>query len=537
MTTPPEPPAPTTLRAARIWPWLFGAFGMLVMFAPTLASGFARMQHDPGDTRLICYVVEHVLQALLHPGTVSFWSPPVFFPERDTLAYSDVLLGMVPFYAPFRALGLEPLSAFQGMQLTAAAVNMTGGYWLLRRHARASRFACAVGAFLIAFGSPSLAMVKHPQFFPRVYLLVAIDGLLSLGTGRAETVRARWLAAAELVFGMVLQLWTAVYLAVFLVLLALLAVAWALVLPSTRAALGRRIRELWRSALASCAAIAVLCVPLGLHYLRASAATGGRQWAEIEPGLPRPISWLYLGPANPWYLRLAALPSVRALPLPWEHAAGVGLLTLVVVLAGFWLAHRERMFLLLGVSVLTAVALVTAWEPGSSAWGALFRIAPALGVVRVMVRISLVLLVPLGFALTHALDRVSRPALAFALGIACALEQVSAMPSFDKVETQARVERIIHATPSACRTLFYLALQPSGFGYACQTDAMWAAHDAGIATVNGYSGAQPTGWDLQDCALTSEQDRARQERALATWLEAHRVPMGEVCVVAVEGQR
>src|SRR5215831_18115127 len=84
--------APQSLRVAANHGVVIAA-GLLSAFHPTLLSGFARLQTDPGDTLLNAYVLEHSWRWLTKPDYVgTYWSPAFFHPQPLTLAYSENLL-------------------------------------------------------------------------------------------------------------------------------------------------------------------------------------------------------------------------------------------------------------------------------------------------------------------------------------------------------------------------------------------------------------------------------------------------------------
>src|SRR6516165_3485351 len=90
--------------------------GLWLLFYPTLNSGFALMQSDLGDTRHLNWVLEHGYRWLVgDPHHAALWSPPAFFPQTDTLAYSETLLGLQSLYGLWRQLGFEADTAMQLM--------------------------------------------------------------------------------------------------------------------------------------------------------------------------------------------------------------------------------------------------------------------------------------------------------------------------------------------------------------------------------------------------------------------------------------
>src|SRR5579872_3732268 len=169
-------------RAVTLLPALAGwVIGMLFAFHPMILSHFAAIQGDWADARLTNYILEHGYRWLMHaPGHERFWSPPVFFPAPNTAAYSDVLLGVAPFYWPWRALGIAADTSFQLWTLTIATANYLAALALFARGFRCRPLAAAAGAALFCFGSIRNAQLIHPQLEPQFYLAIAVLALVRL---------------------------------------------------------------------------------------------------------------------------------------------------------------------------------------------------------------------------------------------------------------------------------------------------------------------------------------------------------------------
>ena len=85
------------ILSGRILFCLFLFAGMLTVFHPTIFSGFALVQTDPGDTRFNNYILEHgFLWISGDPLHTRFCDPPMFYPAKNTAAFSDILLGGRP---------------------------------------------------------------------------------------------------------------------------------------------------------------------------------------------------------------------------------------------------------------------------------------------------------------------------------------------------------------------------------------------------------------------------------------------------------
>ena len=107
--------------------------GMVMTFHPTLFSGFARMQPDPGDMVLNHYFLEHTYRWEFDSTyPYSFWSPGFYYPVPNTFTYSETLIGVAPLYWLFRTVFAEELSS-QLWMLTLCLLNYAAMAIVLRR--------------------------------------------------------------------------------------------------------------------------------------------------------------------------------------------------------------------------------------------------------------------------------------------------------------------------------------------------------------------------------------------------------------------
>lgn len=194
-----------------------------------LFSGLERMECDPADTRHLNYVLEHDYRWML--GHAALWSPPFFFPEPNVSAFTELMLGVLPLYAPWRLVGLEPDTAFQLWMMTVLALNYVAALALFRRALRFEPLPAALGAYLVAFGSSRLASLNHQHLLPIFFTVLAVHAGVRVVQGAARGWVAVFFAAV------VLQCYACVtvgWLACFWLGVLLL---WALASKDTRAPL------------------------------------------------------------------------------------------------------------------------------------------------------------------------------------------------------------------------------------------------------------------------------------------------------------
>lgn len=524
--------------------------GLWLLFYPILGSGFALMQSDLGDTRHLNYVLEHAYRWLAgDPQHHALWSPPMFFPQEGTLAYSESLLGLQLVYAPWRALSFSPDTAMQLMMILSTVLNFVVVYLMLRQEFRTSVVAACLGGFLFAFGSMRGAQTGHQHLLPHFFTALAVlAGFRVFRYLEDETQRRKvtlWLSV--LFFSIVGQIYAGLYLGWFLCFGLLLGICWALVFRNWRAKLWQLLSLHWPT-LVALAVLSVLALsPLAIPYRRAAGAVGFRSFAEVTTMLPRVQSWLYLGRFSLLYGWLHQFPLFNRLPLFWEHEIGLGLVTSAIVLVGLWQNRRDPRVVFITLVAASVVLAITLFPGGVTLWRVVYFLVPGAKAMRGMTRIALMLLIPasIGAALfvdwaSRSAHRLGRVAVAIVV-VVCLGEQLRSQLSYDKAANRARIDEVARLVPAGCRTFYYSVLQgPEVFIYD-QIEAMWASMNLGIPTVNGYSSNYPPGWGspmtpgLLFNAVSTPQEEEQLGTFLQAWMKLKGVPGEQVCWIRARG--
>ena len=534
--------------------------GMLLQFHPMLLSGLRRMQSDWGDTRLNNYILEHGYRWLLGlPGHERFWSPPVFYPVPNTAAYADVLLGVAPFYWPWRIAGFEPDTAFQLWLLTIATLNFVSALVLFSRGFRCRPIASAVGAMLLSFASVRTAQVMHAQLIAHFYIAIAILAVLEIfrpepelraGVATLER-RSAWVFA--LAGAVVAQIYSSFYYGWYLIFALTIAALWAIVIPGTRKRFLVTIRANLPALGGAVVAASLLLTPLAMHYLRARQQVGTRSFLVVETMLPRLQSWAYMG-ADSWlYGWLAKHGSFHNLSMENEQQLGLGIATTVCAAFGLWMGRRRRAVQFAVIVPLTMALLATEWPGGFAPWHAIYLLVPGADSLRAVSRIGVALLFPASLGVAILIDALTRtrrippsrtaPALrrrdllrrtviVVALIAVIVAEQVRRLQfqSYDKNEMRARVARVVNGIGASCAAFVYMPAE-EGDPQHFHADAMWASMERGIPTLNGYSGNMPPAWPLADTRAPTPALDSTVSETVARWAAQWHLDPASICHV------
>ncbi len=224
---------------------------------------------------------------------VHLFDANIFYPERNTLAYSDALLLQGLVAAPFLWLGASPMAVHNVLVLLAFGTAGVGMYVLVRSITK-SRLGGIGAGMIFAFQQYRFA------HYPQIELLWTCFIPLALWALHRTLATHRIRDALLVAIFVGLQAWSCLYYAVFLIT--------ALAIISIAMVIGRR-EGLMRLATPAVAAIVVgllMTAPYALPYMRARQIVGARTMPEIKQWSPPLQSYLGTMPTNWLYGRVTS---------------------------------------------------------------------------------------------------------------------------------------------------------------------------------------------------------------------------------------
>lgn len=291
----------------------------------------------------------------------------IFYPERDTLAYSDHLFVQGVMGAPLFWSGASPVLTYNllliaGFALTGWTTSLVVARWT------DNRLAGILSGSLMAFNAMTLTRFpeiqdQHLEFFPLA--LWALDRLLTTPQLKYAIQLAGWFALQALTCG---------YLLVFTSLSLVAAVAarpldWA----------GPRSRRVLGLLLLSAGVAALALTPFLLPYLRVSRAHGfTRSMGEVAEFSAQFTDYLATG--GRLHFSLWSQPFFNGDALfPGVIASALAIIAMVGGVA--WKDRRARMAVAFGL-----VAFAVSFGPGFPLYTALSRVFPLMAGIRGAVR-------------------------------------------------------------------------------------------------------------------------------------------------------
>ena len=277
--------------------------------------------HDPGDPLMVTWVLGWVAQQLPR-APAHLFDANIFYPERNTLAYSETLLVPGLFAAPLHWLGVAPILIYNLVLLSGFAVSGVGVALLVRR-LTGNDGAAILSGIIFAFPPYRIDHYAHLQLQQTQFIPLALWAFHRLlDTGRLRDGVLLGLCAA-------CQMLSCVYYGVFLI------PYMAVVCGTMLIAKGELSRDRLVALVAAGAVVSVALVPVGRAYLAARKVVGERRTDEIARNSATWRNYLAPPEVNIVYGKVFARfmdPERRLFP---------GFAAVALALVGLWPRTRE----------------------------------------------------------------------------------------------------------------------------------------------------------------------------------------------------
>jgi hypothetical protein len=273
---------------------LYALLTLLLAYPLSIDPGGRLLSASP-DTLLMMWMLLWDTYAFFHRPW-SIFEANIYYPQHDTLAYSENLIGSAGFAAPILWLTGSPVLAINLVALLSC-VLCGAGAWLLARRLGASRLGATIAGLVFAFSPPRFLRLGQIhlttiQWIP--FALAFLHTYLDRGRKRDLRIAIAFFTVQALTSGH-----GAVYLIVAIA--ALLAYRFLLGEPI---AFVKRLRDVGLTG-------ALLLLPallIVLPYRRVQAEMGLRRWLVDWPS---PFASLLASPAHLHTLVLSLFPSAR----------------------------------------------------------------------------------------------------------------------------------------------------------------------------------------------------------------------------------
>ncbi len=289
--------------------------------------------HTAGDQRdplLTAALLHHVFRSLVHLEWGSIWDAPIFFPNDNTLAYSESFLGTAWYGVPLYLMSPDAIWLQNTFHITGVLLSALGAV-VLGTLLTNSVWCGAVAGVVYGFSPFRLVHLMHVQMMQAWGVPLAFAGLVVVVRGGQRA----WLGWVISAVAVALQVLSSSYLGLYTLVLA------APVVLAVAAWRGRGLKEDWRGLTLGAGLAGLLLYGPVKHYQAVQASLGfERSLDEIRHFSARAEHRALL-PAG---LRFPP-GDLRVTPegefTQWMGRAALAL-TLAGLAAGLWRAWRAR---------------------------------------------------------------------------------------------------------------------------------------------------------------------------------------------------
>jgi len=272
--------------------------------------------HDDGDPLMVTWVLAWVAHQLPR-APAHLFDANMFYPERNTLAFSETLLVPGVIVAPLHWLGVGSILIYNLVFLSGFALSGVGVALLVRRITGNSGAAILAG-IVFAFPPYRIDHYAHLQLQQTQFIPLAMWAFhVLLDTGRLrDGVRLGVLVACQML--------SCMYYGLFLI--PYMAVVCGAMLTADR----RMSRERLVALAAAAAVVFVAMIPVGRAYMAARKVVGERGLAEVADGSATWRNYLAPPEVNAVYGKMFARfmqPERRLFP---------GFVAIALAIVGLW---------------------------------------------------------------------------------------------------------------------------------------------------------------------------------------------------------
>jgi len=375
--------------------WLIVPFiATSMVLWPTYSSGLETLQTDPGDPLLNLYFLEHAFQHftssnIFHPS--QYWSPSFFWPVKNTLTWSDHLLGQSIIYGIFRPI-LNPINSYICWISATLVLNYVSIRKSLTKISPNTEDIWISISTLVTTFSPAIAVqLGHPQLLSLFIIGPILYECHRLITEKVENfMLSDWayLSCLLLINGF-FNIYTFTYALYGVIICSAIHIFKRMIYRSVRLKLGNRL------------ILNTICMGIAgsinlyiyLPYLQTLKSFGNRPIELIINNLPKPAGWL-LG--NDWLLVPPAWNYQTVNPnwiSGYEQALfpGWGLLILLIASVFTLFKKKKNKLNQNWLIAITLMILLSMSFDGETGWLVMMKLLPGSGSLRASSRVAMMI--------------------------------------------------------------------------------------------------------------------------------------------------
>ena len=389
----------------------------------------------------------------------------MFYPNKNTLAYSDILLGAMIIYSPIRFFVKNPQSAFQLFYIVVCSLNFITFYYFSKKIFKLGNFYSSFAAFFFSFCLPRSAQTQHIQLFIQFYMVLSIFAFASINE-KYSKIKNKFLFSIGIIF-FLLQIYTTFYFGWYMLFSLPIAILAMLLFKNSREVFKKWYKNIDKNYIYIIFSGLLALLPLCYHYLLV-----GSKFAKAQPS-----SFYHL------FLSQSMIDAfVVDLSFFYYPEAILGLTTIFLICAIFESKYRW--------SIITFASIVILIFCNGFIYSKFYDYFLPAAAIRALGR-YIFIFIPIWAIVLAKYIKNTKSTIGIAIMLALiTLEQVPYIHYFNwsKSEHNARIEKI--SSDKTCEVISHEFKKNKNY-YINNLDAMWYASNNNKYTTNGYSGFMP----------------------------------------------
>ncbi|MBR1617546.1 hypothetical protein IJ670_05275, partial [bacterium] len=450
------------------------------------------------DVKFISYILEHSWLWLNKvPTHEYFLTAPFFYPYENNLAYSDLLVGIMPLYWILRTF-LSPFSAIQGLVILMCVINYGVFYYFLRRSLKFSSLASGVGAFLFAFGILRYFRMPHFNYYCQFIEILSLIFFLKVNRENSVVKNHIFFGLGSLF--LVLQFYSCFTLAYFLCFVVFIGFVVSMFFKDTRQKIIEFVKYFYKYLILWGIVIVALLTPLAILYLGVGEV---RTIEDIANYTQNALAWIFNLSAFD-YIFTSHLTQPQNYISKDEIQASIGIFTLLISIFGISkLKLKKILYIVLFIVFLCSCSLF-----GFVLWKYLYPILIGAQGIRAIIRISLIALIIFSIGICGFIDKIKNKTVVALCIILIAIEQIPMYKSpyfwqnynWSKSLFLEQIQSVSNLVPKDKKIIYFycdygnikqnkINIKTRLENYIFYTTlAMWVSLNTNKYTINGYSG-------------------------------------------------
>lgn len=470
-------------------PWAISlsllAIGLFFTYFQSFRADFSLLPGIQGDARLNHYFLEHswlwISGNSLH---ADFWNAPFFYPTKNVMAYSDILLGTAPIYWVFRGLGVSPEISYLIWPGILSILNYITMYIFLRNAFKTDPLPSGAGAFLFSFCAPRLFKLLHIQLWPQFYTPLFMLFLFIFASCFSSNPRRAHFALLGAALCAALQLYAGFYLGWFLIFGFCIFIVVAFIFSDSRNLLLNIFKSQWLWLLLALLFSLVLVLPMALPYMEEQNRVGAWPWNQVKSLLPVIKTFFYTK-------SFIYEDSIGKTMLYGEHYMGIGFISFAISIYGLIFCSRKNIWCKIFIIMIIVFFLISTLHVFDFyLWKIVYKFFPGGGAIRGVTRIFFLQLIILsvGYAISMQDKRILIQIL-----FICILISENMNWSYMQLNVSTYKKDAMRIAEIAKQeNLPFAYIAEHRIPQQNNLDAMWASIYSNRPTINGYSGRVPS---------------------------------------------